>query len=1166
MKPISLTIKGLNSFIQAQEIDFEKLTKQGLFGIFGPTGSGKSTILDGITLALYGEISRKSVNFINTNCEFANVSYEFQISGQENIRYRVEREFIKNKKSDGFRTRSAKIVEISGDDEIVLEDKVKSVTSKCEEIIGLKLDDFTRTVVLPQGKFSEFLKLTGKERSEMLERLFNLQKYGDDLSGKLMVKIRSTRSSENRLLGELSGYDDCSHEILLEKQKELEEFRKEFENCQKEVSQAAEKFKDGESLWNLQLELNVEKEKEANLKKDDDRIDKIQNMVLLAESALKVKPYIDPYEDTLENLNTSKKKLYDLKEKILVITETKKTTETAYEAAKLRKDNELPDLRLNEHKVNEAIEEKKVLDKLLEEILNLENNILNLKKKIESADAAVASNDIAIKDINEEISLKESKAEELIISTDFKDKINKALIVLNSFRNHEKHHGELLDNLGQKTDLLAKKKQDKINKSEALTLKNKEIEETTSTLDDLILHCPGDQDAILKLSEKLSDIKNKWKKNADFTSAIEKAKTSIISLENEVADKIIIRDKHQNDIDAINEKLKKIERENFAHTLREALSDSETCPVCGSKDHHFENVPDIGVGNENLDEINSTLKEKEKIHQNLSGEILTTQAEIKQKNGIIKENEEMLLELGEDYKAFSPEKLKEEFEALSSAVKKFNLDKEELNKKLITLTQEKNNLDTDYKVTKNSINDLETQLIDLNKNLQTTFLEFENSKTELENLKAELSVEDFNDESAKITQMEKDKASLESKIKDLRLKLKTSQTNRDQAFKELSSYKENLSGFNNLLTEKSRAADERRKSIISKAGEIENLEELKASISKIIKEIEDRYSFTEKEKNEALEAFDSCKLAISKEENVLNGLSDRLVKDKSNLEKALEDEGINDIREARNHLMSKDEIHKLKDEIDIHKDSLNRIAGSIDSLVKKIDGRSLTKEEWDSIISLKDEKTELLDKLNKSMIQLNENINTLSQRLESKKELLKKKDELDHTLSLLSDLEKLFKGKKFVDFVATNQLKYVSLEACKKLKEITAGNYGLEADENGRFMIRDYKNGGVLRDATTLSGGETFLASLALALALSAQIQLKGTSPLELFFLDEGFGTLDENLLETVMDSLEKVHHERLSIGIISHLDTIKNRIPIKLIVSPAVAGMGGSKVRIEMD
>ena len=119
-------------------------------------------------------------------------------------------------------------------------------------------------------------------------------------------------------------------------------------------------------------------------------------------------------------------------------------------------------------------------------------------------------------------------------------------------------------------------------------------------------------------------------------------------------------------------------------------------------------------------------------------------------------------------------------------------------------------------------------------------------------------------------------------------------------------------------------------------------------------------------------------------------------------------------------------------------------------------------------------------------------------------------------------------------------------------------------DENGKFIIRDYKNGGAIRDASTLSGGETFLASLSLALALSAQIQLKGTAPLELFFLDEGFGTLDDNLLDVVMDSLERIHNDKLKVGIISHVESIKNRVPVKLIISPAECGNGGSKVKIE--
>ncbi|MBR3770888.1 MAG: SMC family ATPase, partial [Clostridium sp.] len=212
MRPILLKIKGLNSFIEEQTIDFARLMEPGLFGIFGPTGSGKTTILDGITLALYGEIARKSSNFVNTNCKSANVLFEFQISGAETKRYRVEREFKKDPNRDGYKTGKCRISDITGQEPVILADKVKEVNDYCIEIIGLKADDFQRTVVLPQGRFSEFLKLEGKKRSEMLERLFRLQPYGDGLTRKLKAKSDEIAHQRSNLEGQLQSYVDISKE------------------------------------------------------------------------------------------------------------------------------------------------------------------------------------------------------------------------------------------------------------------------------------------------------------------------------------------------------------------------------------------------------------------------------------------------------------------------------------------------------------------------------------------------------------------------------------------------------------------------------------------------------------------------------------------------------------------------------------------------------------------------------------------------------------------------------------------------------------------------------------------------------------------------------------------------------------------------------------------
>ena len=103
MKPIRVSIKGFNSFVEEQSIDFERLGSQGLFGIFGPTGSGKSTVLDAITFALYGKIAREtgtSSQSININSDVARVVFEFEVTTDKKESYKIIRELKRNKKGE----------------------------------------------------------------------------------------------------------------------------------------------------------------------------------------------------------------------------------------------------------------------------------------------------------------------------------------------------------------------------------------------------------------------------------------------------------------------------------------------------------------------------------------------------------------------------------------------------------------------------------------------------------------------------------------------------------------------------------------------------------------------------------------------------------------------------------------------------------------------------------------------------------------------------------------------------------------------------------------------------------------------------------------------------------------------------------------------------------
>ena len=155
-------------------------------------------------------------------------------------------------------------------------------------------------------------------------------------------------------------------------------------------------------------------------------------------------------------------------------------------------------------------------------------------------------------------------------------------------------------------------------------------------------------------------------------------------------------------------------------------------------------------------------------------------------------------------------------------------------------------------------------------------------------------------------------------------------------------------------------------------------------------------------------------------------------------------------------------------------------------------------------------------------------------------------------------LKKLLEGNKFMDFVAEEYLQNVAQNASSRLLSLTDGRYFLRYEGGGGgFTVGDNLNGGKTRGVYTLSGGETFLVSLSLALSLSQEICLRSLRPIEFFFLDEGFGTLDEHLVDTVMDSLERLKGEHFSIGIISHVEELKHRIEKKLIVKKATETHG---------
>ncbi len=1162
MKPISLKIKGLNSFNEEQFIDFEKLTEQGFFGIFGPTGSGKSTVLDGITLALYGEVSRKSSNFINTNCDSLALSYTFQISGVEPKRYVVDREFKRDKKTGNPVSGKCKIVDITSEEPIILADKVKEVTTACREIIGLSLDDFTRTVVLPQGKFSEFLKLEGRARRDMLERLFNLQKYGDNLSSKLKAEITKEENVYRELSGQLKGYENINEEGLKEKEEELDASKQKLAIATDEFKKLEEDFKEKEDLWKFTLDIKAYEEKKEILVGKVQEIEGYKEKVRIGEGAARALPYIESYEATIRDLKASKEKESVLKIKYEKLKIEKDELESKWNLWRKRKDNELPDLKVKEEKIKDALVEKKNLEGLNKDINTLKENIRTLQEQEHKEQGEINVLDERIDKGGNVIKEAEEKFEALKVDSELKEKVQNGIRLneryedLKNLINKDKLNltklGESIEE-GRVKEGLTK---EEFNKKEVL-LKEKEDE-----LERLVNTCPGEPTDLLTLQRRLSEEQEKSRRYSIAIEDIKNSEEIIESLKKAVT-------KYQETRSGIDEAIKKLKNEildlqveSLANKLRENLKNEEPCPVCGSLDHHMENIKhveniDLNETNEKLEQLENQLKEIEGNITRDNTKILNLEENIKSRTSEIKA-------LGDDFKVDNLAVLEEKFKVLGKELAKYNKDKETLDNFIKTFKEEKLSLEGRVNTIKSVVEENEKRYKEVDLEYNKNISSYSVLESDIKAMKDSINVENFQEKNEEILRIEKEREDLEKNIKKYRKALEGLINNKESLQININALRENLAKERSSLIEKEKNAEEKKLQIKAKIGEVDNLSDLLIKLQKEIKIIEDSFNSHEKKKEIMEEEFKNCNETLIDIISKVRELDKRDVEEKNYLEDVLKKEGFESYDQVKESIISKEQTENLKKIIEEYNNSVYKVNGAIESLLIKINGREVTKEAWQQVQEEKAIKEEEIKALNEVKIKDSEEVNYIRKKLIELKELLDKKEKLDHKLALLDDLEKLFKGKKFVEFVAATRLKYVSMEASKRLKEITSGTYGLEVDGNGKFIIRDYKNGGAGRDASTLSGGETFLTSLSLALALSSEIQLKGTAPLELFFLDEGFGTLDDNLLEVVMSSLERVHNDKLKVGIISHVETIKNRVPVKLVLTPAEAGRGGSKVRIE--
>ena len=403
MKPIRLELREFGPY-KDEIIEWDRIINEPIFLITGKTGSGKSTLFDAITYALYNKTTGgKDIASLRTKTasdkDKTQVNFDFELSGK---RYRIERTLAYLKTGNkNLTSGKVALMKYNNGELEVIATKEQEVKEKVEELIGLDDKQFCQIIILPQGKFKEFLLSKSSEKKETLRSLFNTyfyQKFVDQLqeqakkldsNNKQKEKELITKFEQFDIVGELTKFEFLKdenfkeiNEIILSQENEIETEKKELAKLEKNLRKSKEDFIELSKLNDKFLNLEDNKVKIDELNKKESYFNnlkmEVEKLTELQKSKDKITEYVSLLDKQLQ-LTKQEKSLLDEKERYEKDLATNNELETKLNSMKdkiesLRK--ETTDLKFFYNNIDELIVAKSDIN-----IFTNKLEELNLKKE-----------------------------------------------------------------------------------------------------------------------------------------------------------------------------------------------------------------------------------------------------------------------------------------------------------------------------------------------------------------------------------------------------------------------------------------------------------------------------------------------------------------------------------------------------------------------------------------------------------------------------------------------------------------------------------------------------------------------------------------------------------------------------------------------------------------